>query len=70
MREVGVIGTKVGYAQGEVDNPAYKEVCEGTTGHTEAVRVVFDPSVVSYEHLAHLVMDRLGEFKVRTDDVM
>jgi peptide-methionine (S)-S-oxide reductase len=47
----GVWSTSVGYAGGHTDNPTYKEVCSGRTGHTEAVRIVFDPSVVSYADL-------------------
>ena len=36
-------------------------MCSGTTGHTEAVQVVFDPSVVSYERLCQLLVERLGD---------
>ena len=47
----GVYTTAAGYAGGLTPNPTYEEVCSGRTGHTEVVRVVFDPSVVSYEQL-------------------
>ena len=47
----GVFTTAVGYAAGITQNPTYKEVCSGMTGHNEVVRVVFDPKVISYEAL-------------------
>jgi len=47
----GVVSTSVGYAGGHTPNPTYREVCSGMTGHTEAVRVVFDPRKVRYEDL-------------------
>ncbi len=47
----GVHSSFVGYAGGYTPNPAYEEVCSGRTGHTEAVGVVYDPSVVTYEQL-------------------
>ncbi|MEL6681151.1 MAG: peptide-methionine (S)-S-oxide reductase MsrA [Pseudomonadota bacterium] len=47
----GVKSTMVGYSGGYTPNPTYEEVCSGKTGHNEVVRVVFDPSVVSYEQL-------------------
>ena len=47
----GVLTTAVGYVAGFTPNPTYQEVCSGRTGHTEAVLVVFDPEVVTYEQL-------------------
>lgn len=47
----GVVSTSVGYAGGNVENPTYQQVCLGQTGHTEVVRVEFDPARVSYEAL-------------------
>lgn len=47
----GVLNTAAGYAGGITPNPTYEEVCSGRTGHTEVVRVVFDPSKVSFETL-------------------
>jgi peptide-methionine (S)-S-oxide reductase len=45
----GVFSTAVGYAGGYTPNPTYEEVCSGQTGHTEVVRVVFDPTRLGYE---------------------
>ncbi len=50
----GVISTTSGYTAGEVENPTYRQVSAGVTGHTEAVEVVFDPAKVSYEELLHV----------------
>jgi len=47
----GVKSVQSGYTNGETKNPTYKQVCSGTTGHTEALRVEFDPAVISYEEL-------------------
>ena len=47
----GVVSTNVGYAGGHTPNPTYEEVCSGGTGHTEIVRVFYDPSRVSYDDL-------------------
>jgi peptide-methionine (S)-S-oxide reductase len=50
----GVYTTAVGYAGGITPNPTYEEVCSAGTGHTEAVLVVFDPAVTSYEAMLKL----------------
>jgi peptide-methionine (S)-S-oxide reductase len=50
----GVWVTAVGYAGGSTPNPTYEEVCSGRTGHTEAVLVVYDPNITSYEALLKL----------------
>ena len=47
----GVLSTTSGYIGGHVANPTYKQVTSGTTGHTEAVRIVYDPGRVSYDRL-------------------
>lgn len=53
----GVISVISGYTGGTKDHPTYKEVCSGTTGHAEAVQIVFDPSKVTYEELTRLFFE-------------
>jgi len=47
----GVTSTRVGYTAGHSDDPDYKAVCTGTTGHAEAIEITFDPEFISYEAL-------------------
>ena len=47
----GVIATISGYTDGHKENPSYKEVSSGTTGHTEAIKITYDPKKVSYQEL-------------------
>jgi len=51
QKGVGVINVQSGYMQGKTENPDYKEVCTGQTGHAETVKVTFDPTIISYETL-------------------
>ena len=50
----GVVETVSGYTGGTVDNPTYKQVSEGGTGHREAVQIRYDPEQVAYERLLHI----------------
>lgn len=50
----GVERVNSGYTGGTVPNPTYEQVCTGTTGHAEAVRITFDPSVISYHDLLEI----------------
>ena len=47
----GVISVTSGYTGGQIKNPSYKEVCNGTTGHAEAAEIIFDPSKITFDEL-------------------
>jgi peptide-methionine (S)-S-oxide reductase len=50
----GVVSTRVGYTGGRLDAPTYQQVCADSTGHAEAVEIVYDPDVISYGQLLEL----------------
>jgi peptide methionine sulfoxide reductase msrA/msrB len=52
LRQIpGLVATRVGYTGGATENPNYREVCTGATGHAEAIEITFDPARLSYEAL-------------------
>ncbi|MCJ8158414.1 peptide-methionine (S)-S-oxide reductase MsrA [Sphingomonas sp. LaA6.9] len=48
---IGISSVESGYTGGQTVNPDYKQVCSGETGHAEAIRITFDPSIISYDDL-------------------
>src|SRR5687768_3923576 len=50
----GVHSVVSGYAGGAIENPTYKQVCSGTTGHAEVVQLTFDPEIISFEDLLYI----------------
>ena len=73
MRVPGVVGTRVGYTQGLKKDPTYEEVCQGDTKHREAIMVVYDPRVVTYEELLKTFLERLritiAQYKINLFEV-
>lgn len=69
----GIIAVTSGYTGGHVSNPTYEEVCAGGTGHTEAVEITYDPSLISYQDLVEIYWqqtdptDAFGQFADRGD---
>ncbi|QNQ80379.1 peptide-methionine (S)-S-oxide reductase MsrA [Lactobacillus sp. PV034] len=67
----GIISVVSGYTGGDVPNPTYEQVCTGTTGHTEAVKITFDPKIISYADLVKIYWqvtdptDAMGQFQDR-----
>jgi len=60
-REPGVVDSVVGYTQGIVEHPSYGQVCDESTGHTEAVLVSYDSERLSFGRLAELLFDTVGD---------
>src|SRR6184192_3186729 len=58
----GVISVTSGYTGGRVNNPSYEEVSSGYTGHREAVEIVFDPALVSYQLLLNVYWHNVDPF--------
>ena len=54
QRVIGVKNVSPGYMGGSIKNPAYREVCVGNTGHTEAIEVIFDPAIISFKDLLEI----------------
>lgn len=67
----GIKSVISGYTGGYVENPTYEEVCSGTTGHKEAVKIIFDPHKISYKELINIYWqvtdptDAMGQFQDR-----
>lgn len=53
-QQEGIYSTAAGYTGGYTPNPTYREVCSGLTDHAEAVRIVYDPTIISYDRLLQL----------------
>ena len=54
----------MGYTQGAVDKPNYEQVCSGSTGHTEGIQLIYDPSLCSYERLVTILLDSVDPTKL------
>lgn len=53
----GIQSVESGYIGGRTTNPTYREVCSGTTGHAEAIRLTFDPSIVSFDEILDIFFE-------------
>jgi peptide-methionine (S)-S-oxide reductase len=60
----GVDTVESGYTNGKTKDPTYEQVCSGLTGHTEAVKIAFDPAVISYEKLLKVFLDLIDPTQV------
>ena len=54
QRVDGVLSVKPGYAGGHVDNPSYRDVCSGKTGHAEVAKIEYDPDQISYQQILNV----------------
>jgi len=63
-RVPGVTATCAGYAQGHTQNPTYEQTCSGTTGHTEAVQLVYKPAEVSFDDLCTVFLNKVDPRQV------
>jgi peptide-methionine (S)-S-oxide reductase len=61
-RMEGVTAVESGYMGGHVDNPTYRQVCNGDTGHVEVVRITFDPTQASFSDLLDVNAVPVGDF--------
>lgn len=70
----GIHSVMSGYTGGHVENPTYEQVCSHTTGHTEAVEIIFDPELISFKDLVEIYWqqtdptDAFGQFEDRGDN--
>ncbi|HJA21345.1 MAG TPA: peptide-methionine (S)-S-oxide reductase MsrA [Candidatus Limosilactobacillus intestinipullorum] len=70
----GIKSVVSGYTGGHVANPTYEQVCSGNTGHTEAVKITYDPAIITYDELVTIYWhqtdptDALGQFQDRGDN--
>lgn len=70
----GIHSVLSGYTGGHVPNPTYEQVCSKTTGHTEAVEIIFDPEIISFKELVEIYWqqtdptDAFGQFEDRGDN--
>ena len=70
----GIHSVMSGYTGGHVENPTYEQVCSHTTGHTEAVEIIFDPELISFKELVEIYWqqtdptDAFGQFEDRGDN--
>ena len=60
----GIVSTDVGYANGNTENPTYKEVCHNNTGHAETVRVYYDPKQIRLEFILNMYYDVINPTSV------